>query len=224
MTDSSQPQLWESLVTEQHVRAARLRSIQVPIVILGFVLLFLVTQFGQLAPTDDAPVTSAQRLAQSRVQMASAVGSASQALSVPPMTFEQIQALPEAEELQQVVQVTLNELSVNGRLPDGLKLQELSREDFWRGAWPPATLAYIEGRNSYAIGAHVAVHGQRDRNAGDNAIRQWLGVFRKHDGEWLYADVRTGKPPENEGDAVQLAEAQSISGTVFDLLPEGLQK
>ena len=225
MTSSGQPQLWESLVTEQHVRAARLRSIQAPLVMLGVLLIFLVTQFGQLTPTDDAPVTPAQRLAQSRLQMESAVSRASQELSVPSMTFEQIQALPQAGELQQVVRATLDQLSQNDRLPDDLKLQELSRDDFWRGAWPPATLAYIEGRNSYAIGAHVAVHDQRDRSAGgDEPIRQWLGVFRKYDGEWLYAAVRTGEPPENGGDGIPRAQAQSISGTVFNLLPEGLQQ
>lgn len=189
---------WERLITEGHVRAARLRSARPLILALG-VSLVVLGVFGFLYLT--AP-SQAGRFDATQIVLTKAEAYRRPVLQkIAAMRFpkrfngDDIPKIATADKLTRAIQNILASLDEKGALPnDGF--QTLQPNEFWDKPWPqdvPVTTAFVLNKGDLiAIGAYA--------NAGDAEnpeLMPWIGLFKKQEDKmWGWFNWAV---PENKG-------------------------
>lgn len=189
---------WEHLVTEGHVRAARLRTITPLIVALGIALVVLgVFGFAYLSAQSGPSSFNPQELLTRKTQEYKRPVLERMRAFYLDRSFaqEEIAKIADQERLSKAVQNILTELENKEALPeDGF--QKLSAKDFWEKPWPndaPVTTALVVTKDGLvAVGAIVNAGNERSP-----VIKQWIGLFKKEDGgllsfgkkKWVFASL-----------------------------------
>lgn len=180
--------LWEQMVTDGHVRAARLRRVQPWIIALGLVLLWagmwVVHAGPQIRPSASLVALLQERLAQAQQR------SSEPFARLPPLApgRAELERLPSAGELPELVETIRRSLNDSGRLPTkDVDFTELTPESFFGGPWEPEHVLYLKSGNSYLLGAQV----HRGSAASPQPVR-WIGVMKRLGGQWQYATVLAG--------------------------------
>lgn len=205
---------WGDLLTDGHVRAARLNFMQPWLVGLAFALLALGSCMSMsIRAVDVAPRTdnATQRVSSLVEREQRPVLDALAGLPALEMTSERAADLPRASELPEVARMALAGLDRSDDLPAELPLARLQPSDFWAQPWPHAQLATTRAEDVVLLGA-VA-------NNGSYYVEpvRWIGVFRKKDGRWAMASLSdSGFVRLPEGASVRAVE---IPRTLRPVLP-----
>ncbi|MBX3607304.1 MAG: hypothetical protein KF788_18635 [Piscinibacter sp.] len=178
--------LWESLVSDGHVRAARLRRLQPWFVGSGLLLIWVGAWVASLAPgtRPEASVASIvqQRLAKAQTRAEAAVTP----LQRPTLGASELAALPPVAELSEVIDAVLHSLDRSGELPtDTFTFTETERDALWKGDWHSEQLHYLKAGDLYVVAANVNV-GQPTRAQ----AARWIGVFKKFGDKWQYGSLQ----------------------------------
>jgi len=191
--------LWEMLVTDGHVRAARLRRLQPWMIALGIVLIWLgiwiVRQGPDLAPPVPAQARIQERLGQLMQRVQFTTQKLPQQVTLAPDAAKQ---LPPAKEVAEVIAGVTKSLNESGDLPkDDITFVEAKNEEaFWKGDWAPEQVVYLRDGPNVLVGGLVSV--------GSPSYPQparWLGLFhrgeiekgdKKGDKVWVYASLAAG--------------------------------
>lgn len=205
--------LWELLVTDGHVRAARLRRIQPWLIAAGLLCVWAGIWVARLAPTLQPQTSVAMRIQQRLAEIQAREAVAFTALSRAPLRPEQPDRLAPVSEIPQVVQALLLSLNDSGDLPQqSMKLGKLAADAFWAGNWPTEQVNYVKSGSTYLLGAYAHVGSSTSQQP----VR-WLGALKKIDGKWQYASlggVGTYLPP-----GLPSTSPQSISLSLEPFLP-----
>lgn len=181
---SAVPALWQALVSDGHVRAARLRRMQPWIVAAGIVMLWIGFWIASRAPAVRHD-TSAAAILQERIgrlhQRAQAAVTALPRLA-PGLPAAQ---LPPVAEVAEVVAQTLQSLDKSGELPAAaIDFLETNRAALWKGEWTAERVQYLRSADVVLVAATV--------NAGSATRAQpmrWMGAFKKFGDRWQYASL-----------------------------------
>ena len=180
----SEPRLaWEDLVTEGHVRAARMRRVQ-PILIAVSVAAMLLGWYllSGIEPTrvenNRAEILFESVEAQQR-RAAYAFGG----MPAPRIGRSQVAASPLASDAPTLQRRILDELNLTSELPsdlpNGLRLVAVEPNVFWRRPWRARAL--IATRSSDVVLAGTIMNSG---SAEFPMAERWIGVFRRRDGQW----------------------------------------
>ena len=180
--------LWELLVTDGHVRAARLRRAQPWVIALGLILLWagiwVVHAGPEIRSTASLPQLLQERLAQAQL-VATAPFSQLQSLQVSPA---ELQRLPDAAELPELIETLRKSLQNQGRPPSTeIDVTELEPAAFFAGRWEPEHVVYVNSGHTYLFGAMI-----HRGSATSPQPARWIGVMKRLDGQWQYATVAAG--------------------------------
>jgi hypothetical protein len=177
--------VWELLVTDGHVRAARLRRLQPWIIASGLLLLWAGFFVAGLAPAVQ-PTSSVASIIGTRVSNIQT--QANYAFSILPAGVGgqgDVNALPSATEVTEVVDTILSSLNKTGDLPDELlKLKEKDADELWKGDWETEQVNYAKSGKFYLIWANVSVGSSPYARP----VR-WMGAVKKTGDVWRYATV-----------------------------------
>jgi hypothetical protein len=185
--------LWEMLVTDGHVRSARLRRVQPWIIALGIVLLWLGIIIIRMGPDLQTGTSAAGKLQERLMKLQEQAEFTFRKL--PPLTMpaDAQKSLPPAKEVAEVVSATLTTLNQSADLPDDVKFKEAAdAEAFWKGDWGTEQIAYLRDGDNVLVGGNVSM--------GSPAYPQpsrWIGMFHrgentKGEKHWMYASVVAG--------------------------------
>jgi hypothetical protein len=177
--------MWELLVTDGHVRAARIRRIQPWIIALAVILLWGGILIARMGPAIQ-PSTSVASRVQARVAALQARAVAAfTALGRLPAKPDKPDRLPSVAEIPDVVQALLTSLNGSNKLPEGnLTFAKTDDEAFWAGNWPTEQISYLKSGDRYLIGAYAHVGPPTSQQA----VR-WVGIAKNIDGKWQYASL-----------------------------------
>ena len=208
--------LWEQFVTDGHVRAARLRYIAIPLVIIGVILILLARPpAGLLFVTTDYSTDGARLFSGFPInfQDRAAVPVIAR-LKPPPLKLQPdvIKQLAPASELDDVGKMILDSLKANNSpLPKDLPIKDVSAEDFWAFNWSSTDIVHFQKDNFHVFGAMVTPpppkSGYVNMYAGVDAVR-WVAIFRQDAGQWRFATIAD----ENRG---------ASSAKIFFVPPDG---
>ena len=205
--------LWELLVTEGHVRAARLRRIQPWIIATGLLSVWGGIWVARLAPAIQPQTSVAMRIQQRLTQIQAREAFAFTLISKAPLRPEQPDRLAPVSQIPEVVQALLGSLNDSGSLPEkSVKLGRLDPDAFWAGNWPTEQVSYLESGGTYLLGAYAHV----GPSTSVQPVR-WLGALKRIDGKWQYASLGgtgTYVPP-----GLPSTSPQSISLSLEPFLP-----
>ena len=180
------PLLWELLVTDGHVRAARLRRLQPWIVALGVILLWGGIWIARLGPSIQPKTSVATRVQERLAQIQTRASAAFTGLARVPVHPDKPDRLPAITEIPEVVQTLLTSLNNSGKLPDdgNLTFTKVDEEAFWAGAWPTEQISYLKSGDKYLVAAYAHV----GPSTSQQAVR-WVGAVKNIDGKWQYASI-----------------------------------
>jgi hypothetical protein len=205
--------LWEQLVTDGHVRAARLRRLQPWIIALGLVMLWVGIFISQLAPKIQPQSSVASRIQERLAQSQQRAAAAFTQLSQVPQHVDKPESLPPASEIPDVVKAMLQSLSSDNKLPtDSLTVQEAKRDAFWSADWGTERVNYLRSGDTYLFGAYAHLGS----SAAPQPVR-WVGAFTRTSGKWLYASIAGPSlyvPPGLPG-----TRPEAVSLTLASFLP-----
>jgi len=199
---------WERLITEGHVRAARLRSAR-PFFIWPGVALVALGVLGFLylsAPSHTDAFDPAQIVLSKAENYRRPVLQKIDAMRFPRrFNDEDVSKIATSEKLARAIQNILASLDEKDAFPnDGF--QTLQPSEFWDKPWPqdvPVTTAFVVNKGELmALGAYA--------NAGDAEnpeLKPWIGLFKKQDdkmwglfnwmlpenkGKWMVVSLKDG--------------------------------
>ena len=199
---------WERLITEGHVRAARLRSARPYAISLGIALVD-VGFYGFMYLSAPSPENSfnPERIVLSKAEeYRRPVQQKIDAMRLTrKFNGEEIAKVATPQELTHRVQNILTALHEKGELLDE-GFRTLEAKEFWDSPWPqddPVTTAFVVNKGDLiAIGSYV--------NEGDEEnpdLKPWIGLFKKeadkawgmlnfvfpeNKGQWLFASLKDG--------------------------------
>ena len=177
---------WQKLVSEGHVRAARLRTAQ-PIVIGLASFLIVVGGMGVMAlspprASDILDYGSVERLEERSARIEAFMRS----VPAPDLTDAQINTLAPAYELQQVATLISASLNETGALPELLPFEERNRSEFWGFEWDNNRLNTLERGGLILVGAIVSEEWNVNRQRVIQDPVRWIALFRQtDDGSWV---------------------------------------
>ena|SRR5438105_4653336 len=208
------PLLWESLVSDGHVRAARLRRVQPWVVGLGVLLLWLGFWIASRAPTVRTDASAASSLQERMVKAHTRANAALAAVPRLSPTASVAGSLPPLSEVAGVIADTLQSLDKSGGLPMAtFDFVETDRQAIWKGDWTAERVHYVRDGDVMLVAATV--------NAGSAARVQpmrWMGAFKKFGNRWQYTSLAgAGFFAPREYPAVQPAQ---IAQSLAPLLPD----
>ncbi len=181
---AGKPLPWEQLVTEGHVRAARLReaqprliSIAIALIVLGAALQF--TMPAPVAPSQDVLIRQ-----QTDALFAPAIRAVSNLPvgAISPDDRKDVEAHDDLTE--HVTGLILDSLNRTGRLPDRLRRVEVDPRAFWRQPWPYSKAVVTENDDLKLVGSMVKVGTKPQPD-----LQRWLGIYRRRNGHWQYASL-----------------------------------
>jgi hypothetical protein len=209
----ARPLLWELLVTDGHVRAARLRRVQPWIIASALLCVWGGIWVARLAPALQPQTSVALRIQQRLTQIQAREALAFTVLSRAPLRPDQPDRLAPVSQIPEVVRALLGSLNDSGSLPDkSVKLGELDADAFWAGSWPTEQVSYVKSGATYLLGAYAHV----GPSTSVQPVR-WLGALKRINGKWQYASLGgagTYVPP-----GLPSTSPQSISLSLEPFLP-----
>ena len=199
---------WEHLITEGHVRAARLRRVAPYTIALGIALVVIgVYGFIHLSTQTGVSGIDLQQSLQGKVRdYRHPVLKKIEAMRIDrEFTEDQILQIATEEKLSKAVQKIMASLEEKDALPSD-DFQTLKPEEFWGKSWPtdvPVTTALtVKKENVLAVGAIVNIGDERY-----STQKLWIGLFKKSDdkawgllnsvfpenkGKWQFASLKAG--------------------------------
>ena len=177
--------LWEQLVTDGHVRAARLRRLQPWILISGLALIWIGARVAGLAPVV-RPTASIAGIVQEKAsalhrQAVSAFGTIPRSV----LSKEDAGKLPPVSEVVELIRAIQKSLDASSDLDEhAIHFKELGTDDLWKGNWGVAQAGYLKSGDFYLVVANVAAGSE----ANPQPMR-WVGAFREFDGKWQYVTL-----------------------------------
>lgn len=175
---------WENLVTDGHVRAARIRRAQPYLVTLavicmlvGWVLLTSVR--ASKSENNRTEVLGAEVDRQQRKAI-----DAFAYMPPPRIGQSQLAKLPSAENIPEIQKKVLDELNRVGDVPADLKIETVEPSAFWRVPWKAGQFVSAAGGGVRIVGAVV--------NTGSSDYpdpARWMAVFRRASGDWQVATI-----------------------------------
>jgi hypothetical protein len=176
--------LWEQLVTDGHVRAARLRRVQPWIIIFGLILLWAGIIISELGPKIQPQSSVAQRIQERLAQHQLKAAAAFTQLAQVPQRVDKPDSLPPVSEIPQVIKATLESLNGQNKLPAEPPFEEIKRAEFWSAQWGTERVYYMKSGGTYLVGAYAHVGS----STSPQPVR-WVGAFSKASGSWLYTSI-----------------------------------
>lgn len=202
---------WQSLVTQAHVRAARLRRsakllnfVGALCAVVGFTFAF---GFSQMVPYDFGTFKRAPKPQPSLESPGPAPRSESPEAKVlrvfdelaAPITIEDGNStVPDAIEVARIRDAILKGLQNDDRLPDTIRTLESGRI-LWRGDWPAGEVVWQRNQDVVAAAAIVRLDPEAgeaaatlDGNYVEGSVRllRWIGIFSKQDGTWTALSIK----------------------------------
>jgi hypothetical protein len=211
--------LWELMVTDGHVRAARLRRLQPWIIALGILLLWLGVVIVRLGPDLGQGASASMKLQERLMKLQQHAETSFQKIPPPALSPEALKALPPAKEVAEVIAAITKALQASGDLPDGdIKFKEIDEETFWKGDWGTEQVNYLRDGNNLLVAANVSTGAPNYPQAA-----RWIGLFHrgetaKGDKQWAYASLAAGNvfaPRE-----LPYVSPQQVALSVQSFLPE----
>ncbi len=179
MTDPATPMGWQQLVTDGHVRAARVRRLQ-PGLIAAAVLLLLAGWW--LLEAADAPKAKNDRAGVLREEVERRQLPALIAfggLPAPRIGESRLKELPLASSLPEIQRRILTELDRADQVPADLKFKEVEPSAFWRIPWKPSEMVTTGSGRARLVGGLV------NSGTAEAPIPEgWLAAFREKDDKW----------------------------------------
>jgi len=189
---------WEHLVTEGHVRAARLRTITPLVVALGIALVVLgVSGFSYLSMLDGPAGFNLREILilKTHDYKRPVLERVRSFYFDRRFTQDEVAKIADQERLSEAVQNILTKLEDKEALPED-DFQLLSAKDFWEKPWPsdvPVTMALAVVKDGLVAVGTIA-------NADDDhspVLKPWIGLFkRKERGffslgkeKWIFASL-----------------------------------
>ncbi|WP_270373658.1 hypothetical protein [Marinicauda sp. Alg238-R41] len=211
---------WEQLVSEGHVRAARLRAAQ-PAVLFTAIALCLIGAY-LIMQVEPAPVRALDQGArlERHQKTSNQLRAFFRTLPEIALTGEEQAQLAPAHEIERIVPLILDSLNESGELPEILPMQELRASQFWSLDWPVDTLLTDSKEGLILVGAVLSDEPvmRRERTLPDPV--RWIGVFRRADNEWHGYSLRfSGAYMPSETASLDPA---NYPVTFADLIPERL--
>jgi hypothetical protein len=181
---------WEQLVTEGHVRAARVRMIAPYIIGFG-ILAVMAGVYGLLLMTSNTSLPSMSEILQKRLNAfkAPVIQPFQYISTVPSMTMEQMKDVPPASELPKVIEMLKASLQANEAYPKEFNelIKEVNPSTFWQGKWPAVGIMTINKGNLRAFGTTVIQ--DTDKLYGGGMPARWIGIFKHISKEWLIVSI-----------------------------------
>lgn len=184
--------LWQELVTDGHVRAARLRRRRGPIIVVAIaavlaglvVASFIPPTYGAYMVRGEANglLDAIKGLINTRLERARPLQ----------LKVAEINSLVPAAELGSVAAEIAKGLAANGRLPDDLKYETVSLSRFWEFSWPLDRLIVANTEGYVVVGGVVARPCENADSVNDSrsdALR-WIAIYRRTDRGWLPASLK----------------------------------
>lgn len=170
---------WERLVTDGHVRAARIRKAQPWIVALAIILTLIgwgaMSSISGYEGVNDRETTLSGEVEKRRLEAQRAFAG----LPPPSVDEQDKTSIMLASELPALQSDILTGLKQDDEIPSNAHVKIVDDEEFWRTPWNPNEVVGATGSSVRIVGAVI--------NSGDAEfpnIGRWLAVFRKKDGEW----------------------------------------
>jgi hypothetical protein len=182
--EAQPPPLWQLLVTDGHVQAARIRAVQPWLTSTGIGLILLGALLQFLTP---APILRSrdELLHQQFEAIYSPAISAVAGLARVHFIPSDSKKLTSVDELPQVVGFVEDSLNHGGQVTHKrLILSQVDPQSFWHRPWPLFRLISTGNRDLKLVGAIVNVADPDHLDP-----YRWLGVFRKHNGRWQYVSL-----------------------------------
>ncbi|MGP1354053.1 MAG: hypothetical protein ACTS1Z_12085 [Parasphingopyxis sp.] len=174
---------WEQLVTDGHVRAARVRRIQPVLVGLGIFLILLGWWTFSSIETSATENNRASTLQGEVERQQREARLALAGLPAPSVAREDLSQIPTTDQATEIERQMLDSLNASNEvpasLPNGLDVQSLDTEAFWNDAWEAGTAYVVDTRRVKLLG--VILNGG---SAEYPQLQRWLAVFRHADGDW----------------------------------------
>jgi hypothetical protein len=182
---STGPLTWELLVTDGHVRAARLRRIQPWIVVAAALLLLAGFWVAGLAPGIQPKSSVASIVGEKLAQLQTRATAAFTGLASLAPRVDRPDRLPPEREIPEVVRALMTSLGSAGELPSGnLTFTRVDAADFWAGTWGIGQVSYLKSGDTYLLGAYVHL----GPSTSTQPVR-WVGAVKKVAGKWQYASL-----------------------------------
>ena len=188
--------LWERLVTPGHVLTARLKRIMIPFAVAGALFAVYGTFLTSLRPF---PSHSRSTIAGVQQRIAGLKAQISNIFSRPQpirLKVADVQNLPAPNEIDLIDKAIRAALDKDGRLPDSIKFEQVSRKRFWGYDWPKDKVAVYRSDTDVAVGAIVDRPRPRETNQrsfvdqpASDALR-WLAIYKKTQKGWNPVDLR----------------------------------
>jgi hypothetical protein len=179
------PLTWELLVTDGHVRAARLRRLQPWIIALAIVLLVGGAIVIGLAPSIQPATSVSSRVQLKLAQIQRRAEVAFTALGRLTPRIDDPARLPPDREIPDVVKAMLASLTASGDLPEGnLTFKHIDEDAFWAGNWGTQQVSYLKSGGVYLLAAYAHVGPSNSTQP----VR-WVGAAKKINDKWQYATI-----------------------------------
>jgi hypothetical protein len=172
--------LWEALVTDGHVRAARLRWIEPWLIGLGVLLILGGICMSALILPKPAPDDRGVRIAAELGKVQAGAIAAMNGLAPVPVPSDRLANPVSASQISRVSAAILDDLNGSGYLPtDKLNMNVVDADTFWHHQWFFSSLNVTSSGETTLVGA-VVNEGTQD----SPQLTHWLGVFRRRNGHW----------------------------------------
>ena len=179
------PMPWELLVTDGHVRAARLRGIATPFLIAATAFLAAGISWRLYGPQLLWSAVSADTALNDHITKSKQAALKSvAAISALNLSDAEVVKLPSTEQLPGALTLIRDGLRTTDQPPSNLPIAAISNPaDFWSGKWPSSKIAYLDKGDLRAFGV-AAASKPEVFNQTKTHIFRWLAVFRKDAGIW----------------------------------------
>ena len=220
VSDHEPANLWEQLVTDGHVRVARVRWMR-PWLLTASIAAILAAVFLLLKvqpANEDFQDWAAIR--QKMDDIAAPAHSAVNRLAPIQLSSSDSSQLVAASEIPQIINVIVPGLNANDQLPTAkIATDNQSKEDFWRKPWSYKSLVSTSGQGVVLVGGifNMTPRTPGYENYPPNPAR-WIGVFRKNGSIWQYATLEG--PDLLSVPNHPAVAAQQIPLTLQSVLPE----
>ncbi len=216
------PMLWELLVTEGHVRAARLRYLAPFGILAGIFLLAAGWYVLSTAPSSQGFYSGSDFILRQRAdQVRQPVLNAFAQVPTLYIAADQVKQLTPEGALPDVLKAVSDGMA-RGSLSADLSVKEAkSAAEFWSWDWPHDKLISLDRGDLRAFGAVVFSHGQAGQSI-PGPIR-WLAIFRKFPAGWDNVAVQANGFTTPPGEKTAAPADIPVSLRTLMGMPEGIR-